>query len=125
MDYHIVISENNDHLLLKILKPMTLEIVIAAYEELIKIGKGNNIFKMLADLRNLEIKTNNIDRYEFAYTMSEKLGLDRNWKLAILKDKNSTAPDFFETVMTNVGYDCKAFTKLEDAEDWLENKKLP
>lgn len=122
MDYTTGVSEDKSYVFITAgQQELTLFSALMSTKEVVKLAEPLQIKKLLIDLRKYKSKTSNLDKYKFAYQGAEDAGLNRDWKLAILKSPEDSEPHSIETLMREANYNCKLFTKENAAINWLKD----
>lgn len=119
MDYQISVGEGQDHIVLRVFKPMTSEIGRRSAPEMIRLGELHNIRKYLFDLREAPNVQSVTQNYVFAYKELPTLQFPKNTISAFLIKENDTSHEFIELAFKNAGYVVQSFTSEEQALRWL------
>jgi len=88
--------------------------------KLIEFGAQHKCDRFLSDFREAEVGfVTTLDTYEFPETLDSQ-GLKRTMKRAIVTNEITDSYRFYETVLTNRGYNTKVFTDYDKALEWLK-----
>lgn len=120
--YNINLSEDNKFIRIQVWIPVTLNLALSFISDLTKLGTKLNLSSAVINIRNTKSISSISEKYSFAYEKAETAGLNRSWKIALIKEVKDNSPDFLETVMFNAGYQFKVFTDEPFASDWLKSK---
>lgn len=121
--YNINLSNDRKFICTQVWTPVTLNLAVSFTTDLISLGKKLNLSLALINIRDTKSISSIYEKYLFAYERAESAGLNRSWKIALLKKESDKSPDFLETVMFNAGYQFKMFTDQQFAFDWLKSKR--
>lgn len=119
-EFDIRLNHDSKLIYVQVLIPVTLQLAISFTNSLTSVGKKLQFSRVVIDIRGVESKSSNSDKYFYAYEGAVLAGLSGSWKIALIKDGKDSSPDFLETVMLNAGYDFKIFTKEHFAINWLK-----
>lgn len=122
MDYQISIGEGNDHIVLKVFKPMTSDIGRLSAPEMIRLAERHNIHKYVIDVRSAPNLQSVAKNYSFAYKELPELAFPRSSITAFLISAGDPSHEFIELAFKNAGYQVKSFTSPEEALSWLRQK---
>ena len=119
MDYNISVAEDGKYILVKVNKPMTVELGRQCGDDSAKLGARLDVNTYLFDLRsapNLERVTGN---YNFAYEDMDNFGFKKGTRSALLVNKKDKSHDFIETAFRNAGFNVRLFCDEDSAVAWL------
>ena len=86
-----------------------------------QFGKDQNIEKVVIDMRSIHCISGIYDKYKFAHTTAKQSGLEKNWKIAIIRSSENESLDFLETAMYSAGYSLMLFNNECEALSWVDN----
>lgn len=89
--------------------------------ELREAGRTQGIRRFLIDARSSRNISTVLENYQYAYTNSHELALEKNVRVAILTSPDDRSHDVVETLMRNAGYNVRVFSDESAAIAWLEN----
>ncbi len=93
------------------------------YEALIKGSdavKANQIYRLLLDIREAEVKTSTLDIYTVTSALADYFPAGTRHAVLQAPDESlKSSGNFFETVAANRGVMARAFSDMEEALAWL------
>jgi hypothetical protein len=119
MKYNISLSEDGTFIRIRVFEAITGDMEKEFAENAIKDATQRGLNKFLVDVRGVQNLASTLDQYLFGYDDMNRLGLDKESRIAILVDENDRSHNFIETVFVNAGYDCRIFTEKTVASKWL------
>ena len=120
MDYNVSVSDNGTFILVKVNKPMTIELARRAGVDATELGERHNIKKYLFDLRDAPNIEMGVPNFIFANEEMDNFGFPKNARSALLTDPSDTSHDFMEIAQQNAGFDTRLFTNENQAVAWLK-----
>lgn len=102
--------------------PFTAELAQALAQEFLALSEDLTVSGCLIDIRGTKSVSSVVEKYNFAYKDTVKIGLPRHWKYAFLKDRDDKSLEFIELVMSNAGYLFRIYNDEREAIDWLETQ---
>lgn len=94
----------------------TIEYFTTKYTQ---FGRENNIEKVVIDMRAIACVSSIYDKYKFAHSIAKQSGLEKKWKIAIIRNPENPSLDFLETAMYSAGYTFMLFTNQYEAINWV------
>ncbi|HEY4375015.1 MAG TPA: hypothetical protein VGN52_24045 [Burkholderiales bacterium] len=85
----------------------------------LELGRVHGVARIMFDSRGTSFQTGIAAQYEYAYNQARRLGLTREWRIAMLVTPGDRSYDFMETAFVNSGYITRLFSDYQRAVDWL------
>lgn len=87
----------------------------------IDLGQAHGVRRIMYDTRGTPFAAGIAAQYEYAYHQARRLGLTREWRIAMLVTPGDRSYDFMETAFVNAGYLARLFSRLAPAAAWLRD----
>ena len=101
-------------------QPYPADLALRLAGEFIEIGENPGVVGCLIDIRGTTSVSSVVEKYQFAHSDAQVVGLPHHWRIAFLVDHADGSLDFIETVMTNAGYAFLVFEDECEAISWLK-----
>lgn len=124
MDYRISFSDNYRYAVIKYFTDMTTALAVKSGPELVSFLIENELNRVLFDMRESTNTQSAVDNYFFANQGIKSFSYPRSMVTAFLVRPGDHSHDFITTAFQNAGYKVEKFSKLEDAEKWLDSDRL-
>ncbi|HEX4329696.1 MAG TPA: hypothetical protein VH105_23115 [Burkholderiales bacterium] len=85
----------------------------------VALGQANRLKRIMFDSRGAPFQAGIGAQYDYAYNQAWKLGLTRDWRIALLVSPGDASYGFMETAFINSGYIARLFDGYAPAADWL------
>ena len=122
MDYEVALAENGTYVCVRVMTAITAELAMQFVRDAFELGRQHGIRKLLADERGCRSLSSISEKYAFAYSKGQEIGLSAEWQIALLEDEDNASVEFLETVLLNAGYNCRIFSDEDRAIAWLEDR---
>lgn len=88
----------------------------------LELGRAHGVARLMFDSRGTPFQTGIAAQYEYAYNQARRLGLTREWRIAMVVTPGDRSYDFMETAFVNSGYIARLFSDYQRAVDWLRGR---
>ena len=85
----------------------------------VALGQANRLNRIMFDSRGAPFQAGIAAQYDYAYNQAWKLGLTRDWRIALVVSPGDRSYGFMETAFINSGYIARLFDDRALAADWL------
>ena len=85
----------------------------------VELGQAHQLHRIMFDTRDTPFKAGIAAQYEYAYHQAWRLGLTRDWRIAMVVTPGDRSYDFMETAFVNSGYTARLFNNYTQAVGWL------
>jgi hypothetical protein len=120
MSLKLDIRREPDYLHVKATGIRSVETVRAIAQDCVKAINKYGYKKILVDVQGMTGKLSDISIYDLGTKNFEKIRGRTRFKAAVVDlEENRDRFRFFETVLVNIGYNIRFFSKAADAQQWL------
>jgi len=121
MDWQIEYIEKDDLLYIKTSRVLTIDVTNSMVKDIVEAAARYECDYQIVDHRQTRFDLKIIDYYERP-DINERIGISRNWKIAMVFHELTEDTLFMETIFRNRGYNFRQFDDIEKARDWMQVK---
>lgn len=119
MTVELTTHNGPDYTVVKILQTLVPEVARTVLASMAKVQREIDQSCFLVDVRNVRASTSAVDEYRIATNIYEEVGLDRQTKVALLRQPYDISYRYTEIIGQYAGNNIVLFDKEQEAIDWL------
>ena len=120
IDWTIEYIEEDNLLFIKTRGVLTMEAANSMVKEIVEAAARYKCDDQIVDHRETKFDFNVVDYYDRP-NINQRIGISRNWKIAMVFHKLTEDTQFMETTFRNRGYNFRQFDDIEKARGWIRS----